>query len=229
MSSKEFKVVAIDGPAGAGKSTVAKAVSAKLGYIYADTGALYRAVALYMVNKGIDTKDAEKVSKTICEDSIEINISFFEDGQHAILNGEDVSVKIRTSEISMAASNVSAVPKVREFLFELQRGLAKKNNIIMDGRDIGTVVFPDAQIKIFLTASANERARRRCKDLLEKGVEAKFEEVLEDIIMRDNQDMNRSIAPLKAAHDAVIIDSSDMSFEEVVETLVSVIKNNKNV
>lgn len=219
-----FIAVAIDGPAGAGKSSVAKAVSKKLSYIYADTGALYRAVGLYMVNKGIDTKDADAVAKTVSEDNIEINIAFFEDGQHVILNGEDVSGKIRTPEISMAASNVSAVPAVRQFLFDLQRDLAKKNNIIMDGRDIGTVVLPNAQVKIFLTASAEERANRRCKELTEKGMEVNYNEILEDIKKRDDQDMNRPIAPLKAADDAVIIDSSDMNFEEVVEALIKTIK-----
>ena len=219
----EFIAVAIDGPAGAGKSSVAKAVSAKLSYIYADTGALYRAVGLYMVNKGIDTKDAKTITKAVSEDNIEINIAFFEDGQHVILNGEDVSGKIRTPEISMAASNVSAVPAVRQFLFDLQRDLAKKNNIIMDGRDIGTVVLPNAQVKIFLTASAQERANRRCKELTEKGMEVNYDEILEDIKKRDDQDMNRPIAPLKAADDAVIIDSSDMSFEEVVEALIKTI------
>ena len=219
-----FIAVAIDGPAGAGKSSVAKAVSKKLSYIYADTGALYRAVGLYMVNKGVDTKDADAVAKTVSEDNIEINIAFFEDGQHVILNGEDVSGKIRTPEISMAASNVSAVPAVRQFLFDLQRDLAKKNNIIMDGRDIGTVVLPNAQVKIFLTASAEERANRRCKELTEKGMEVNYNEILEDIKKRDDQDMNRPIAPLKAADDAVIIDSSDMNFEEVVEALINTIK-----
>ena len=219
-----FIAVAIDGPAGAGKSSVAKAVSKKLSYIYADTGALYRAVGLYMVNKGVDTKNAEAVAKTVSEDNIEINIAFFEDGQHVILNGEDVSGKIRTPEISMAASNVSAVPAVRQFLFDLQRDLAKKNNIIMDGRDIGTVVLPNAQVKIFLTASAEERANRRCKELTEKGMEVNYNEILEDIKKRDDQDMNRPIAPLKAADDAVIIDSSDMNFEEVVEALINTIK-----
>jgi len=218
-----FIAVAIDGPAGAGKSSVAKAVSAKLGYIYADTGALYRAVGLYAVNKGVDTKDAEAVSKMIEKDTININIAFSDGVQHVILNGEDVNGKIRTPEISMAASNVSAVPKVRQFLFDLQRDLATKNNIIMDGRDIGTVVLPNAQVKIFLTASAEERANRRSKELLAKGMEVNYNEILEDIKKRDDQDMNRPIAPLKAAEDAVIIDSSDMSFDEVVAKLISVI------
>jgi len=218
-----FIAVAIDGPAGAGKSSVAKAVSAKLGYIYADTGALYRAVGLYAVNKGVDTKDADAVSKMIEKDTIDINIAFSDGVQHVILNGEDVNGKIRTPEISMAASNVSAVPKVRQFLFDLQRDLATKNNIIMDGRDIGTVVLPNAQVKIFLTASAEERANRRSKELLAKGMEVNYNEILEDIKKRDDQDMNRPIAPLKAAEDAVIIDSSDMSFDEVVAKLISVI------
>ena len=220
---KEFISVAIDGPAGAGKSSVAKAVSAKLGYIYVDTGALYRAVGLYMTGKGIDTKSAEAVSKMIEKDNIDINIAFSDGVQHVILNGEDVNGMIRTPEISMAASNVSAVPAVRQFLFDLQRDLAKKNNVIMDGRDIGTVVLPNAQVKVFLTASAEERANRRCKELRGKGMEVNFDKILADIKIRDEQDMNRPIAPLKAADDATVIDSSDMPFEEVVDTLVCVI------
>ena len=202
--------IAIDGPAGAGKSSVAKLVSKKLGYIYVDTGALYRTVGLYSIRKGIDTKDAEAVTGTLKD--IEVKLGFVDGAQHVFLNGEDVSEAIRTPEASMGASNVSAIPAVRTFLFDLQRDIAKNNNCIMDGRDIGTVVLPDAQIKLFLTASPEARAQRRYKELIEKGEKV------------DYQDSHREIAPLKQAEDAVLVDNSGCNLEEGAELLLSIIK-----
>ena len=220
--------VAIDGPAGAGKSSVAKAAAKALGFIYVDTGALYRAVGFFAVSKGIDPKDAEAVPAAIGREKPEISIRFLPDGQHVFLNGEDIEAQIRTPQISMAASDVSAIPAVRAFLFDLQRDLARENAVIMDGRDIGTVVLPEAQVKIFLTASAEERAKRRMLQLREKGDETPFETLLEEIKKRDDQDMNRAIAPLKAAPDAVTIDSSDLSFEAVCERVETLIREKTN-
>ena len=197
--------IAIDGPAGAGKSSTAKLIAKKLGYIYVDTGALYRTVGLYSIRKGIDTKDAEKVIATLPD--IKVEIRFVDGAQHVFLNGEDVSDAIRTPEASMGASNVSAIPKVREFLFDLQRNIAAENNCIMDGRDIGTVVLPNADVKIFLTASVEERATRRYKEMLEKGESADYDDILEDIKKRDYQDSHREIAPLKQADDAIFVDN----------------------
>lgn len=214
--------IAIDGPAGAGKSSVAKLVSKKLGYIYVDTGALYRTVGLYSIRKGIDTKDAEEVTGTLKD--IEVKLGFVDGAQHVFLNGEDVSEAIRTPEASMGASNVSAIPAVRTFLFDLQRDIAKNNNCIMDGRDIGTVVLPDAQIKVFLTASPEARAQRRYKELIEKGEKVDFQDVLDDINKRDYQDSHREIAPLKQAEDAVLVDNSGCNLEEGAELLLSIIK-----
>lgn len=214
--------IAIDGPAGAGKSSVAKLVSKKLGYIYVDTGALYRTVGLYSIRKGIDTKDAEAVTETLKD--IEVKLGFVDGAQHVFLNGEDVSEAIRTPEASMGASNVSAIPAVRTFLFDLQRDIAKNNNCIMDGRDIGTVVLPDAQIKLFLTASPEARAQRRYKELIEKGEKVDFQDVLDDINKRDYQDSHREIAPLKQAEDAVLVDNSGCNLEEGAELLLSIIK-----
>lgn len=214
--------IAIDGPAGAGKSSVAKLVSKKLGYIYVDTGALYRTVGLYSIRKGIDTKDAEAVTETLKD--IEVKLGFVDGAQHVFLNGEDVSEAIRTPEASMGASNVSAIPAVRTFLFDLQRDIAKNNNCIMDGRDIGTVVLPDAQIKLFLTASPEARAQRRYKELVEKGEKVDFQDVLDDINKRDYQDSHREIAPLKQAEDAVLVDNSGCNLEEGAELLLSIIK-----
>lgn len=214
--------IAIDGPAGAGKSSVAKLVSKKLGYIYVDTGALYRTVGLYSIRKGIDTKDAEAVTGTLKD--IEVKLGFVDGAQHVFLNGEDVSEAIRTPEASMGASNVSAIPAVRTFLFDLQRDIAKNNNCIMDGRDIGTVVLPDAQIKLFLTASPEARAQRRYKELVEKGEKVDFQDVLDDINKRDYQDSHREIAPLKQAEDAVLVDNSGCNLEEGAELLLSIIK-----
>lgn len=214
--------IALDGPSGAGKSTIAKAVAKKLGYIYVDTGALYRSIAFYVIIKGADTKSADSVIPLLSE--INVEIKYIDEAQHIFLNSEDVSEKIRTTEVSMGASDVSAIPKVREFLFDLQRDIAKKNNIIMDGRDIGTVVLPNADVKIFLTASAEERAKRRFKELQEKGDSITFEQVLVDINQRDYNDSHREIAPLKQADDAILIDTSSLSLDESVEKIYSAVK-----
>lgn len=216
--------IAIDGPAGAGKSSTAKLVAKKLGYIYVDTGALYRTVGLYSIRKGIDTKNAEKVVATLSD--IKVEIKFVDGSQHVFLNGEDVSEAIRTPEASMGASNVSAIPKVREFLFDLQRSIAAENNCIMDGRDIGTVVLPNADVKIFLTASAEERAKRRYKEMLEKGEKIDYNEILEDINKRDYQDSHREIAPLKQAEDALFVDNGNYDLEGGAEYLLEIIREN---
>lgn len=216
--------VAIDGPAGAGKSSVARSAAKKLGYLYADTGALYRAVGLYMQEHGVDFTCPEDIAAVAQQGEITVELAFQPDGQHVFLCGDDVTGKIRTPEVSMAASRVSAVPAVRKLLFQLQRDMALKNNVLMDGRDIGTVVLPDAQVKVFLTASPEERARRRCAELQEKGTPAEYETVLQEIRQRDEQDMNREIAPLKAAPDAVLLDTSELSFDEVVDRLIAIIR-----
>lgn len=210
--------IAIDGPAGAGKSTAARKAAKKLGIIYVDTGALYRAVSYYMVINNIDTNDEEKVSKALNEVHPELKIK--DDVQYTFLNGVDVSDKIRTNEISMAASKVSAYKKVRTSLLSLQRDIAARESVIMDGRDIGTNVLPNADIKIYLTASSEKRAERRYKELLAKGEKCDFDEILKDIEKRDYDDMHRSINPLKRADDAILLDSSDMNEDEVVETII---------
>lgn len=218
--------VAIDGPAGAGKSTVAKGAAAKLGFVYVDTGALYRAVGVYALRKGIDTKNADGVSSVLPEISVELK--FIDGVQHVLLNGEDVSTEIRTPDASMAASNVSAIPSVRSFLFDLQRDIASKNNCIMDGRDIGTVVLPNAQVKIFLTADPEERAMRRYKELIVKDPDVKYEDVLADLKVRDYQDSHREIAPLKPAEDSVVYNTTGNTLEESVEKVISIIKEKTN-
>ncbi len=214
--------IAIDGPAGAGKSTVARAAAAKLGYIYVDTGALYRAVGVYCIRNGITTNDAENVSKALNE--ITVELKFIDGVQHIFLNGDDVSTEIRLPEASMAASNVSAIPDVRAFLFDLQRDIAEKNNCIMDGRDIGTVVLPNAQVKIFLTADDEERAMRRYKELKEKGSKVTFQEVLDDLRVRDYNDSHREIAPLKPAEDSVTVNTTGYTLEESIEKIVNTVK-----
>lgn len=217
--------IAIDGPAGAGKSTIAKAAAKHLGYIYVDTGAMYRAIGLYCIRKGVAPTDTEKVVALL--DEIQVSLARDEMGtQLIILCGEDVSAYIRTEEVSMAASRVSAIPQVREFLLSLQRDMAKEFNVIMDGRDIGTVVLPDAKVKIFLTASAEVRARRRYDELVAKGEDVKYEDVLADVIERDNNDMNRPIAPLKPAEDSVLVDTSDIGLEESIALLIKTIEEN---
>ncbi len=214
--------VAIDGPAGAGKSTIARAAAKALGYIYVDTGALYRAVGVYVLRQGKNTKDPDAVAALLPEISVELK--FLGDVQHVFLNGEDVSTEIRTPEASMAASAVSAVPAVRQFLFDLQRDIAKKNACIMDGRDIGTVVLPEAQVKIFLTASPEARAMRRYKELREKGAEDTYEQVLEDLNRRDYEDSHRAIAPLKPAADSILVDTTSLTLEGAVQKVIDTIK-----
>ena len=217
--------IAIDGPAGAGKSTIAKKAANKLDFIYVDTGAMYRAIALYFIRNGVAADD----EKTISEKCSDINVSIdYADGvQQVILNGENVNDYIRTEQVSMMTSSVSKYPAVREKLLNLQRQLATEKNVIMDGRDIGTCVLPDAKTKIFLTASAGERARRRYKEQVERGIECDIKQIEKDIIARDEQDMNREIAPLKQAEDAVLIDSSDMSIEQVVDAIIDVFEKTK--
>lgn len=216
--------IAIDGPAGAGKSTIAKITSKKLGFIYVDTGALYRAIAYNSVLKNTDIANVASVEQLLSETKVELA---FKDGtQIVILNGKDVSDKIRTPQISMQTSAISAIPIVREFLLDLQRDIAKENNIIMDGRDIGTVVLPNANIKIFLTASAECRAKRRYDELIEKGMEVSYDEILADIETRDYNDSHREIAPLKPAENGIIVDTSNEDLETSVAKLTSIIEKN---
>ena len=211
--------IAIDGPAGAGKSTIAKMVSAELGYIYVDTGAMYRAVALYLTENNIPDEDIEKAVE-----KVEVSLKFVDGAQRVYLGDRDVSELIRTPEISMAASRTSAIPAVRARLFDLQQKLARENNIIMDGRDIGTVVLPNADVKIFLTASAEERANRRYKELLEKPDCPSYDEILKDIIQRDYNDMHRETAPLKQADDAVLVDTTELTLEQSAARISEIIK-----
>lgn len=211
--------IAIDGPAGAGKSTIAKMVSAEMGYIYVDTGAMYRAVALYLTENNIPDEDIEKHIG-----NVDVSLKFIDGVQRVYLGDRDVSDIIRTPEISMAASRTSAIPAVRARLFDLQQKLARENNIIMDGRDIGTVVLPNADVKIFLTASAEERANRRYKELSEKPDCPSYEEILKDIIQRDYNDMNRETAPLKQAEDAVLVDTTELTLEQSAARITEIIK-----
>lgn len=210
--------IAIDGPAGAGKSTIAKLIAARLGFIYVDTGAMYRAMALYFLNQKICPEDEETVSAMCAQ--IDISIRYQDGVQQVILNGEDVSGQIRTEEVGKIASVVSAYRAVRQKLLELQQNLAKTSNVIMDGRDIGTCVLPDAQTKIYLTASSHVRALRRYKELTDKDEMCNLEEIEQDIIDRDYRDMHREIAPLTQAEDAVLLDSSDMTIEQVVNAII---------
>ena len=219
--SKKYSI-AIDGPAGAGKSTIAKALAKELGYQYVDTGAIYRTVAYFLDLLGVSPKDVDGVERYI--DELTINIEYDEEGkQHMLMNGMDVSDDIRTQDISQKASLVSAHAVVRDMLLDMQRDVAKKYNVIMDGRDIGTVVLPKATVKIFLTASAEVRAQRRTDELLAKGQKANFEQTLKDIKQRDYQDMNRPIAPLKQAKDAVLLDTSDLDIAGVVDAMKKII------
>ena len=213
--------IAIDGPAGAGKSTIAKAVSQKLSFIYVDTGALYRAVGLYVIQNGI-VDDANIIFSL---KKIKVDLKFENGAQKILLCDEDVSDMIRTPEVSMMASKVSALPEVREFLLELQRNLAAQNNVIMDGRDIGTVILPNADVKIFLTASPEKRATRRYKELVAKGLQVTYDKVLNDIVKRDYDDSHRTVAPLTPASDAVFVDTSDYTLEESVNLVLNVIEN----
>ena len=218
---KTMIAVAIDGPAGAGKSSIARKVAEEIGFIYVDTGALYRSIGLHMLKKNIFPGDEQAVPREL--EHVDIALEFKDGEQRVILCGEDVSDLIRTSEVSTASSQVSAIPAVREFLLELQKNMAKTHNVIMDGRDIGTVVLPDAQVKVFLTASAEERAKRRHKEMLEKGNEADLSAILEEIKERDERDANREIAPLVPAKDAVFVDTTGMTMQEVIDTLKELI------
>lgn len=214
--------VAIDGPSGAGKSTISRSAAKKFGFIYVDTGALYRTIGLAAFRRGYDTKDKSLILPMLPE--LNIELKYNDSGeQRMYLDGEDVSSDIRLPEISMCASNVSAMQEVRNFLVDMQRGMAKKYNVIMDGRDIGTVILPDADVKIFLTASPEARALRRYKELLAKGVNDSLEEVMEDMKKRDYQDTNRTAAPLAAAEDAVTLDTSDYDFEESLRRVCAII------
>jgi len=215
--------IAIDGPAGAGKSTIAKSISKLLGIIYLDTGAMYRAVALKAINSGIDTKDEEKLSSLV--ENIDIKIEYKGNEQRVILEGKDVTELIRTPEVSIGASDVSAIPKVRLKMVELQREIAANNDVVMDGRDIGTFVLPDAKYKFFLTASIEERARRRYEELIARGMkDAKLKDVMKDISYRDKNDSTRAFAPLVKAEDAIEIDTTYLSISEVVDRILSYIK-----
>lgn len=215
--------VAIDGPSGAGKSTIARILAKELGFLYVDTGALYRTVGYAVLQKGIDPKDAAAVESLLPE--MTVSMGYVDGEQHVFLNGEDVSAYIRTPEVSMAASATSAMPPVRQFLFRLQQDTARKNSVIMDGRDIGTVVLPFASVKIFLTASAEDRAQRRYAELCEKGMDVTYEDVLADMKERDYNDSHRAAAPLKPAEDAVFVDTSGNTLEQSVQLLKSVVQN----
>ena len=219
---KQYLAIAIDGPSGAGKSTIARLLAADLRFIYVDTGALYRAVGYTMLQEGIDPADAAAVEERLPE--LQVELRYVDGVQRVFVNDQDVSDCIRTPEVSMAASAVSALPAVRQFLLQLQRDLAASSNVIMDGRDIGTVVLPDAGLKIFLTASPEERARRRYLELQEKGADTTLEAVLEDMRQRDHNDSNRAAAPLKAAEDAVMVDTTGCSLEEAVERMKKLAK-----
>ena len=217
-----MKSIAIDGPAGAGKSTIARKVAEKLSFIYVDTGAMYRSMALYFLRNGISSEEEEKIAAA-CPD-IDVSISYQNGEQQVILNGENVNGLIRTEEVSMMTSNTSKYPVVREKLLSLQRGLAEKENVIMDGRDIGTCVLPDAPAKIYLTASVEVRAARRYKELLEKGMKADLKEIEKDIEDRDYRDMHREHSPLKQAEDAVLLDTSSMTLAQVVEEILKIVR-----
>ena len=214
--------VAIDGPAGAGKSTIAKLVAKEKGYIYVDTGAMYRGLAIHFIKRGLKAEDIKGIVEA-CKDA-EVSIVYENDVQQIYLNGENVTAMLRTEEVGNMASKTSAIPAVREKLLELQRTQAREKDVIMDGRDIGTNILPNADVKIYLTASVETRATRRYKELLEKGENCVYEEIAQDIKERDERDMNREIAPLKQAEDAILVDSSEMTIEEVVKTICSYCK-----
>lgn len=218
-----FQSIAIDGPSGAGKSTLAKMIAEELRFLYVDTGAIYRTVGLYAQKNDVDPRDADAVTALL--DSIKIEMSHGDDGlQHMYLNGEDVTTDIRQHEISAYASAVSAIPQVRAFLLEMQRSFARTNNVVMDGRDIGTVVLPDAQVKIFLTADPEDRARRRYEELLQRGQQADYDTVLKDLIQRDYNDSHRESAPLKQADDAILLDTTGNTLEQSYELVLNTVK-----
>lgn len=216
--------VAIDGPAGAGKSSVSKAVAKSLGFTYIDTGAMYRSVALFAIENGIDIKnESEKLINRL--DEVKIDISYTEQGQRIFLDGKDISERIRKEDVSVGASDVAVIPQVREKLVEMQRDMAKRANVIMDGRDICSHVLPNAQVKVFLTASAESRARRRYDELCEKGVECDFEKIKADMEYRDKNDSERAVSPLKKADDAVLVDTTALDFEQSVEKIKELVNN----
>lgn len=218
-----FRSIAIDGPSGAGKSTLAKLIAGELGFLYVDTGAIYRTVGLYAHKNGVDPKDAPAVTALL--DTIQIEMKYGEDGlQHMYLNGEDVTTQIRQHEISAYASAVSAIPEVRAFLLDMQRSFARTNDVVMDGRDIGTVVLPDAQVKLFLTAEPEDRARRRYEELLARGQQADYETVLKDLNQRDYNDSHRATAPLRQAEDALLLDTTGNTLEESEALLLRTVK-----
>lgn len=217
--------IAIDGPSGAGKSSIAKAIAARLGIVYVDTGALYRTVGYYVRSRGYARDDREGI--VACLPAIHIEVRYENGAQHVYLNGEDLGDRIREPEISMYASAVSAVPEVRAFLLDTQRDIAAKNSVIMDGRDIGTVILPNAEVKIFMTASVEARAMRRTKELEAKGMPARFEDVLREMEERDRNDRERDVAPAVAAADAILLDNSDMTIEENVEAVLDIIRRAK--
>ena len=217
--------VAIDGPAGAGKSTIAKLVAKEKGYIYVDTGAMYRGLAIHFLDKGIEPGETDKVIEA-CKDA-EVTIAYEDGVQHVYLNGNDISSRLRNEEVGNMASVTSAIPEVRKKLLELQQNLAKTQDVIMDGRDIGTQVLPDATVKIYLTASAKERAKRRYLELKEKGMPGELDQIEADIIERDNRDMNREISPLRQAEDAVLVDASFMGIEEVTAAVIAEFEKKK--
>ena len=220
---KKLYSVAIDGPSGAGKSSVAKAIAKQLNILYVDTGAIYRTIGLEICRRGLDPKSKADVLPVLL--GLDIRMAYGDDGlQHMLLNGEDVTAEIRKPEISLYASDVSAMAEVREFLMEMQRNMARKNCVVMDGRDIGTIVLPDADVKIFLTASTQERARRRYLELQKKGMEKPYEEILAEQEIRDYNDTHRAVAPLKPADDSVIVDTTELDFEQSKEKILSVIR-----
>lgn len=213
--------IAIDGPAGAGKSTIARVLAKELGFIYVDTGALYRTIGHYMLSHGIATDDADAIVAAL--DGLTVSVEYVDGEQHVFANGEDVNAYIRTPEVSMAASAVSAIPAVRAFLLQVQRDMAATRSVVMDGRDIGTTILPNAQIKIFLTASPEARARRRYAELCEKGVTTTYDEVLADMIKRDYDDTHRAASPLRQAADAVLVDTSDDTLEQAIARMKQVV------
>lgn len=215
--------IAIDGPAGAGKSTISKSAAKELGFIYVDTGALYRTVGLAASRNNIEAVEGETLDNFL--NTITVELTFNDKGEQIVLlDGEDVSAFIRTPEASMMASKISAIPSVRAYLLDLQRNMAKTNNVIMDGRDIGTVVLPDAEVKIFLTASPEARAERRYKELIEKGMDVKYEDVLNDVVTRDYNDSHREIAPLKQADDAVLADTTELDLQQSIQLIIDIVK-----
>ena len=214
--------IAIDGPAGAGKSTIAKLIAKELGYVYVDTGAMYRALAIHYLKQGLSPKETAKI-KEACK-SAEVTLQYEDGVQQVYLNGENVTSMLREEAVGNMASVSSAIGEVRAQLLELQREMARKSDVVMDGRDIGTNILPNADVKVYLTASVKERARRRYLELQEKGIACNLDEIAHDIEERDTRDMNREIAPLKQAEDAALVDSSDMSIEEVVQTIINLCK-----